>query len=200
MDIGEQIQKLNELDLSDIDFSRAGMWPAPAKIALLIVISVLVAFAGYYFIVSPKLAELDSSQTREATLRTQYEKRAHQASNIEGYRAQNEELVLRFDALLKQLPSDTEVPGLLEDITQVGVDGGLQIEKIELKREVTQEFFIELPMSIRLTGSYHNFGAFVSGVSALPRIVTLHDFSVSPDKGDETLSLVIDAKTYRYRE
>ena len=200
MALNDYMEKLNEIDLSDIDFTRAGMWPRPAKVALLVIIFVIVSVGSYYFFVNPKLAEWAKAKDKEVSLRKKFEKRAHQASNIEDYRAQNEELVKRFEALLKQLPSDTEVPGLLEDITSVGVDGGLKIEKIELKKEAKKEFFVELPMSIKLRGNYHNLGAFVSGVSALPRIVTLHDFDIKPVGKSGDLSLQINAKTYRYRD
>ncbi len=201
MSLSEQIQSLNEIDLSDVDFTRAGLWPTPAKLAILVVVMIAVLAGGYFLIVSPELEALKQSEEREATLKKTFEKRAHQASNIEDYRAQNVELVKRFDSLLNQLPSDTEVPGLLEDITDVGVNGGLKINKIDLQKEATKEFFIELPMSIQLTGSYHNFGSFVSGVAALPRIVTLHDFKISISTGKEkSLSMIIGAKTYRYRD
>lgn len=200
MALKEYIDNLNNIDLSDIDFARAGMWPRPAKAFLLMVIFSLVSVGAFYFVVNPQLVVWGDAKKKELSLRKKFEKRAHQASNIEDYRAQNEELVKRFQALLKQLPSDTEVPGLLEDITSVGVNGGLKIERIELKKEAVKEFFIELPMDIRLRGNYHNLGAFVSGVSALPRIVTLHDFDIKPAGSSGDLSLQINAKTYRYRD
>lgn len=200
MALNDYMEKLNEIDLSDIDFSRAGMWPRPAKVALLVVIFILASLGSYFFIVNPQLTQWEKVKEEEVTLRKQFETRALQASNIEDLRAQNAELVMRFEALLKQLPSDTEVPGLLEDITSVGVNGGLTIEKIELKKETKQEFFIELPMAIRLRGNYHNLGAFVSGVAALPRIVTLHDFDIKPVGNTGDLSLQINAKTYRYKD
>jgi len=197
----ESLDKLNNIDLNDIDFSRVGEWSRLTKAAALLVMFVVVLVAGYFFWVSPKLTSLNDATNKESDLKRAYEKKSHQASNLNEYKAQNEWLVDSFSQLLKQLPSDTEVPGLIEDITKVGIDGGLNIESIKLGNEQTQEFFIELPMTIELKGSYHNFGAFVSGVAALSRIVTLHDFSVKRSgQSDEELAMTIQAKTYRYRE
>jgi len=108
------------------------------------------------------------------------------------------ELQDRLDTLISQLPSDTEVPGLLEDITETGLGSGLQIQSIALQEEVSHDYYIELPILMTATGGYHDFATFVSGVSSLPRIVTLHDFQIDRDSG--TLTLDITAKTYRYKE
>jgi type IV pilus assembly protein PilO len=126
-----------------------------------------------------------------------------QAANLEAYKEQMEEMEVSFGALLKQLPSDTEVPGLLEDITRTGLGSGLEFEEIKLLPEVTQQFYIELPIQIVVMGSYHDLATFVSGVASLPRIVTLHDFDIKPaDKSgaSSALRMSVLAKTYRYND
>ena len=128
----------------------------------------------------------------------QYESKAFQAANLDAYRQQMIELDETFGALLKQLPKDTEVPGLLEDITEVAYGSGLSMKSISLQPERASAFYIELPIKIDVTGDYHDFGSFVSGVAALPRIVTLHDYSITQTNGT-LLNLVIEAKTYRYK-
>ena len=132
-----------------------------------------------------------------------YEQKAFKAHNLEQFRSQLAEMEQTFGALLKQLPKDTEVPGLLEDITHTGLGSGLEFESIELKDEAKKEFYVELPIDIKVIGDYHAFGAFVSGVAALPRIVTLHDFHIVPPKdkalaGLGLLAMDVTAKTYRY--
>ena len=135
---------------------------------------------------------------KELKLLEQYESKAFQAANLDAYRQQMIELDETFGALLKQLPKDTEVPGLLEDITEVAYGSGLSMKSISLQPERASEFYIELPIKIDVTGNYHDFGSFVSGVAALPRIVTLHDYSITQTNGT-LLNLVIEAKTYRYK-
>ena len=134
-------------------------------------------------------------------LRSEFEKKAFQAANLEAYRKQMVEMEESFGALVSQLPSDTEVPGLLEDITNKGMVNGLEFDSIELQPEVTREFYVELPIQIVAKGSYHDLGAFVSGMAGLPRIVTLHNFvirQINPEGG--VLALNITAKTYRYKD
>jgi type IV pilus assembly protein PilO len=124
-----------------------------------------------------------------------------EAANLEAYKRQMLEMEESFGALVSQLPSDTEVPGLLEDITNKGEQNGLAISKIDLLPEVPQEFYIELPISIVAVGSYHDLGAFISGMAGLPRIVTLHDFNIaSSGSNTNQLEMNIVAKTYRYRD
>jgi type IV pilus assembly protein PilO len=124
------------------------------------------------------------------------------AANLERYIEQMKQMETSFGVLLRQLPSDTEVPGLLEDITRTGLGSGLEFEEIKLLPEVTQPFYIELPIQITVTGGYHDLATFVSGVAGLPRIVTLHDFDIAPadPEGGSKLRMSIQAKTYRYNE
>lgn len=132
----------------------------------------------------------------------EYEDKAFKASNLDAYKEQMKEMENTFGALLRQLPSDTEVPGLLEDISHTGLTAGLTFNSIQLAPENSKEFYVELPIDIEVKGGFHAFGAFVSAVAALPRIVTLHDFEIAPSKKEGTQELVmkIRAKTYRYKE
>lgn len=200
MSLQESIDKLNELDLSEIDFSDIAYLSTGGKVILLVVLFTIVLVGGWFGWVNPKYDILSKQQAAEVKLKRTFEKKSHQAANIDEYTAQNEELKRRFEGLLAQLPTDTEVPGLLEDVTTIGVSGGLDIESIDLGDETAKEYFVELPMTIRVLGSYHDFGAFVSGIAGLSRIVTLHDFDLSRKGGDDELSMTVQAKTYRYRE
>jgi type IV pilus assembly protein PilO len=146
-------------------------------------------------------AQLATAETKEVTLKKDFEKKAFQAANLEAYRQQLAEMEESFGALVSQLPSDTEVPGLLEDITNKGLLNGLEITAIDLQKEQAKEFYVELPIAILASGSYHDLGAFISGMAGLPRIVTLHDFQITAkDKDPNNLELKITAKTYRYKD
>lgn len=192
--------------LGSLDFENVGGWPAPVKVLAAALVLSLVVGLGYFFVIKDMYGELERQKTEEQTLLTAFEKKAFEAHNLDQYRKQLAEMEQTFGALLKQLPKDTEVPGLLEDITHTGLGSGLEFEKIELKSEVEKEFYVELPIQIRVIGDYHSFGSFVSGVAALPRIVTLHDYIISrPQNNDKggmaalgLLYLDITAKTYRY--
>lgn len=191
------IDQLNNIDFNDLDVNNIGMWPMPLKILVLVFLFGAAIGAGYYFYLTPKLQEQESLAQQEDTLRSQFEDKANQAANLEELKQQRIEMEESFGALLRQLPTDTEVPGLLEDITLTGLDSGLSFRAIDLQNERRQEYFIELPIAITVEGSYHNMGAFVSGVANLSRIVTLHDFRISP-AGRDNLSMQIQARTYRY--
>ena len=202
MDLRELMEQLNSLD-----FENVGGWPAAAKICAALGVLVLVLGLGYFLFVRDANQILEQQRAEETSLLKSYEKKAFEAHNLDQFRAQLADMEQTFGALLKQLPKETEVPGLLEDITHTGLGSGLEFEEIKLKDEVEQEFYAELPIKVTAVGDYHSFGAFVSGVSALPRIVTLHDFTVSlPEsgaKGEELaalglLRLDVTAKTYRY--
>ena len=198
MDLRELMDELNSLD-----FENVGSWPIAVKVTSAVLVLVAVLALGYFFFIKDANTLLDQQRREEASLLKRYEKKAFKAHNLEQFRAQLAEMEQTFGALLKQLPKDTEVPGLLEDITHTGLGSGLEFESIELKEEAKKEFYVELPIDISVIGDYHSFGAFVSGVAALPRIVTLHDFYVRPPKekalaGLGLLSMDVTAKTYRY--
>lgn len=201
MALRDTIEQLNNLDLADLDFNNIGMWPAAAKAIVLVLLFAAAGAAGYFLYLTPKLEERDRLVATEQQLRSEYTDKAMQSANLEELRQQRAEMEESFGALLRQLPSDTEVPGLLEDITLTGLDNGLKFSAIDLQPERAAEFYVELPIAITVEGGYHNMGAFVSGVANLSRIVTLHDFSMSPLGGEGTgqaLNMQIQARTYRY--
>ncbi len=195
MDIKEFIESLNNLDPENI-----GSWPFPVKSFIWAVVAIVCGFLVYNFLLSESLMALGKEQKQEVGLMQDYENKAFQAANLDRYKAQMEEMETTFGALLRQLPSDTEVPGLLEDISHTGLSAGLEFESIQLGIETAKEFYIELPISIEVRGGYHALGAFVSGVSALPRIVTLHDFKIESGQSRNDLIMSITAKTYRYND
>lgn len=202
MALADSFKSLQELDLSELDLQNIGSWPLAVKVIAWILAFILVLVLGYYFVISDVQNALKGAQQREQTLKQTYEKKAEQAANLDAYRQQMKEIEKNFAVLLGQLPEDTEVPGLLDDISNIGVKNGLRFQTIKLLPEKQKEFYVELPIDIEVTGSYHDFGAFVSGVSSLPRIVTLHDFDITRhDKkgGGGSLDMKIMAKTYRYK-
>lgn len=202
MNVNEWLESLRKIDLNDLDMNNIGSWPAAVKAVAGILLMLVILFLGYNFHVSELGEQLDSQRRDEASLKEQFAVKAHQAANLEPYTQQMTDMENSFGVLLRQLPSDTEVPGLLEDITRTGLDNGLEFEEIKLLPEVVQQFYIELPIQITVTGSYHSLASFVSGVAGLPRIVTLHDFEVKPASADthSKLRMNILAKTYRYND
>jgi type IV pilus assembly protein PilO len=202
MSLNDSLESLRQIDLNDLDFNNVGSWPAAVKfIAGALLLIAVVAF-GYNFHLKDLQAQLDGKRAEEATLKEQFSSKAFQAANLDAYKDQMQEMEVSFGALLKQLPSDTEVPGLLEDITRTGLGSGLEFEEIKLLPEAAQQFYIELPIKITVAGSYHDLATFVSGVASLPRIVTLHDFNLVPVSADTSskLRMSILAKTYRYND
>jgi len=197
----DNLRELNEIDLNDLSFENVGSWPAAARaIVAAVLFGVLVAL-GYYYHITTLSDRLAVSEGKELELRREFERKAFEAQNLDAYKLQLQEMRDNFGALVSQLPSDTEVPGLLEDISAKGELNGLSIESIDLLDEVREEFYVELPIAIAATGSYHDLGAFISGMAGLPRIVTLHDFDIKMSGDDSSnLSMSIMAKTYRYRD
>lgn len=192
------INEVRGFDRADYEFDNIGVWPRLVKTLVMLAVFGLLMGLGYYFKVKDLYAEFDAAVAKEQKLKKQYEERAFEVANLEVYRLQMEQIEAAFQGLLAQLPADTEVPGLLEDITELGLGSSLKIDSITLQPEKAAEFYVELPIGIVVTGGYHDFGAFVSGVAGLPRIVTLHDYSIKPVDG-KMLQLSIGAKTYRYK-
>lgn len=196
MDIQEVLDTLNNLDPENI-----GSWPLPIKLTIWVAMAVLAGFLVFQFQLSESLHTLEKKSKEEKVLMKEFESKAFQAANLDRYRRQMEDMENSFGALVRQLPSDTEVPGLLEDISQLGLDSGLEFESIDLGKERVVEFYAELPIEIKVKGGYHSIGSFISGVAALPRIVTLHDYTIRPEQGTpNVLTLAITAKTYRYND
>ena len=197
----DRLRELNEIDLNDLDLENVGSWPAAARAIVAVMLFVLIVVLGYYYHIANLSDRLDASERKELELRREFERKAFEAQNLDAYKVQLKEMRDSFGALVSQLPSDTEVPGLLEDISSKGELNGLTIESIDLLDEVREEFYVELPIAIVATGSYHDLGAFISGMAGLPRIVTLHDFDIEMSDDDSSnLSMEITAKTYRYRD
>lgn len=202
MSLADSLQSLRKIDVADLDVNNLGSWPAPVKFITGVILLAVVLALGYYLHLQDMQVQLEQQQAQETTLKQQFSSKAFQAANLEAYKEQMAEMETSFGALLRQLPSDTEVPGLLEDITRTGLGSGLEFEEIKLQPEVAQQFYIELPINIKVIGGYHDLATFVSGVSSLPRIVTLHDFEIKSEKNDSAskLRMSIVAKTYRYND
>lgn len=190
-----------DLDLDDLDLTNVARWPAAARAVIILVMMGSIIFLGYWFHTKDQLLELDKTAQMETDLKFIFERKAEQATNLEAYEQQLEDMTESFGAMLRQLPNQTEVADLLVDISQTGLASGLEFELFKPLPENPKEFYAELPISIRVVGEYHEFGNFVSGVAALPRIVTLHDIHISRVGDSKTLlGMNLTAKTYRYLE
>jgi type IV pilus assembly protein PilO len=191
------VQELRGLDPRD-----PGRWPFPVRALAIAICFVIVAVAlVYFFVWQDRMPQLKQRQDQEQQLRNEYRSKHAKAVNLAVYKQQLADIEKSFGALLRQLPSKTEVPNLLVDISQTGLAAALQEKLFQPGQEVKKDFYAELPIKITLTGSYHDFGAFVSGIAALPRIVTLHDIQIAPvekTSGFDQLQLDLTAKTYRY--
>ncbi|EJN29459.1 Tfp pilus assembly protein PilO [Pseudomonas sp. GM78] len=198
----EWFEGLRRIDINELDTHNMGAWPPAIKVLMGIVVAILVLSIGYNFSTSELKNQLELKREEGSTLKEQFASKSSMAANLELYTQQMKAMENSFGVLLRQLPSDTEVPGLLEDITRTGLGSGLEFEEIKLLPEVAQPFYIELPIQITVTGAYHDLATFVSGVAGLPRIVTLHDFDlapINPDNGPK-LRMSILARTYRYND
>jgi len=185
-------------DVRRLDPRDIGSWPVVPKLGALLVLLLLIVFAGYWFDWRNQLEELTKARNKEQELRTSFLDKQKQAVNLEAYRKQLAEIEESFGEMLKQLPNKSEMEALLTDINQAGLGRGLQFELFRpAQRESMSEFYAELPITIKLTGKYHDIGAFASDVSQLSRIVTLNDIALVPNKEGE---VVLDAvaKTFRY--
>ena len=200
MSVLDQIRALNDA-ICESRFRKRWLVASPLRVLLAVLLVVLLATAGFFYHLDGLNQRYTAEQAAEVDLRREFERKSFEAANLDAYRVQMQEMEESFGALVSQLPSDTEVPGLLEDISAKGQQNGMSIQNIDLLDEVTEEFYVELPIAITATGSYHNLGAFVSGMAGLPRIVTLHDFDIVMT-GDDSSELVMEitAKTYRYRD
>jgi len=192
------VEELQSLDANDV-----GRWPLAFRVAVIIVVFVLVTGLGiYWFIVKDKAPQLERERATEIDLRLSFENKQDKAANYQAYEDQLEEIKESFGTMLRQLPGETEIPSLIVDISQTGLAAGLQEKLFVPQAEIPRDFYAEKPINIRLTGSYHEIGNFVSGIAALPRIVTLHNINITPEGGGgyDNLSMEVTAKTYRYIE
>ena len=193
------IEEIQSLDLNDI-----GRWPFPYRAAAVALVAVIATLAGLYlFVYEEKLPVLEKAEAQEQELRAIFEEKQRKAANFDAYQDQLAEIERSFGTMLQQLPGKTEIPNLLVDISQTGLGAGLEEKLFQPMSELRKEFYAEKPIKIKLDGSYHDFGNFVSDIAALPRIVTLHDIqisNVSKQGNYDNLVLDVTAKTYRYLE
>src|SRR6202142_656740 len=198
---------MNFLDqLRTLDPRDVGRWPLAVRGFFVVLGFAVVAAAGWYFFLwNEDRPVLQKAEADELDLRSQFENKQQRAANLDAYKAQLGEMERSFGAMLRQLPGKTEVPSLLVDISQTGLAAGLQEKLFQPGSEKSNGFYAELPIKIKLVGTYHQFGSFVSGIAALPRIVTLHDIQITPagdtkNGGYDNLTMDVTAKTYRYIE
>lgn len=203
---------MKNFNLNELTFDNVDRWPLPVKVVMAIVLGLLIAFFGYWLLIEPERMAYSDAVTQEKTLRADFEYKQQQAANLEPYKMQLQQMNERFGNMLKQLPQQNEMPGLLEDISRTGVASGLTFELFAPMPEVKHDFYIELPINIKVKGNYHQIAIFLSRVVQLSRIVTLHDFDITatPEdakqksegstlKSGELLTMQIVAKIYRYR-
>ncbi|WP_299494757.1 type 4a pilus biogenesis protein PilO [uncultured Shewanella sp.] len=183
----------------DVDFENVGNWPKAVKVFFAILVMMLVCIVSYFLVISNATHQLDSMQKKEENLKASFKNKYQLAANLAHYREQLALMEVQFSELLKMLPSENEMPGLIDDVTFVATDSGLSIKSLEWGGELQQDFYIEFPIKISVSGDYHELGYFVSGVAKLPRIVSLHDFTLKKG-GSKVLEMEMLAKTYRFKE
>lgn len=188
------------IDLSEIDFGNIGAWPMPVKVGVIAVVCIIVLALGYFLDISNQRQTLVNAEKREITLRQDFERLQQQAANLEIYQRQLKELDNIFAKVKQQLPSKTEVENLVDEISQKGHASGVEFILFKPLPEQFIEFYTEKPIAIEVSGTYHQFGRFVSGIAALPRIVTLHNIKITRDAKTGRLIMQATAKTYRYLE
>lgn len=185
----------------DLDAENIGQWPTAVKVVVAVFLAAIVAILLYMTMVKDRIANLERVVAEETTLKQEYASKYYIAANLELFQQQMIEAETIFANQLRSLPESHETPGLLDDITFIGTTSGLDFVKLNWQAEITKEIYIELPIDIEVIGAYHDFGNFVSKIAGLPRIVTLHDFTIEiPKNGSDILNLKLQAKTYRYQE
>lgn len=192
------VEELRSLDVNDV-----GRWPFAFRVAVIVIVFVVVLGLGIYWtIIEDRAPELKRAEDEEQTLHVAFENKQRKAANYDAYKAQLAEMEQSFGTMLRQLPGETEIPSLIVDISQTGLAAGLQEKLFQPQSEVPKDFYAEKPILIHLSGGYHEIANFVSGVAALPRIVTLHNISITPENPDDydQLSIEVTAKIYRYLE
>lgn len=190
------VEELQSLDANDI-----GRWPAAFRGGVILIVFLGVLGLGIWFtIVKDKRPQLQRAQEVEQELRLTFENKQRKAANYDAYKAQLTQIEQSFGTMLRQLPGETEIPSLIVDISQTGLAAGLQEKLFQPQAEIPRDFYAEKPINIRLNGDYHEIGNFVSGIAALPRIVTLHNITITPETAGsfDALSMEVTAQTYRY--
>jgi len=197
MAIADTIEQIQNLDFTDVE--RIGVWPLPVRVALWVLVVAVIFFAAYFVFVKNLNLELSGAENKEVQLKQTFESRAREAANLEELKEQMVVMEETFKGLVSRLPSGTEVPDLIEDIQEKGTAAGLNIVDRIFKPEKAEEFYVELPIELKVQGTYHDLGGFVSGIAGMPRIVTLHDFTIRQAESGRGLDMTILAKTYRYK-
>jgi type IV pilus assembly protein PilO len=194
-----------KVDLKNLDVNNMGVWPVGAKLVVCLLIALVIIGLGWYFFVADKVTTLERGQAEEVTLRADFEEKAARAANLEPLKQQLAQMEQMLQQMLRQLPSRTEMPDLIVDISQTALASGISNELFQPGAEIQQDFYAEKPITLRMVGTYHQFGAFVSGVASLPRVVilTMHDISLKPRDGgaitaNSDLVLEGTVRTYRY--
>lgn len=189
---------MKDIDLSELDLGSIGSWPTAVKAGVIIVLCIAVLALGYFLHIKDMQHKLENTQQEEVRLKSDFEIKQAKAANLDAYKKQMKEMEASFGTMLRQLPSKTEVEDLLVDISQTGLASGIEFDLFKPGSERFIEFYAELPITIKMRGSYHEFGDFVSGVAALPRIVTLHNINIVRTGNSDELVMDVTAKTYRY--
>lgn len=190
-------------EIQSLDINDVGRWPLPFRLAVILIVFLLVVGLGLYWTIwQDKMVVLERAQQEHEELRTAFESKQRKAANYDRYREQLDQIEQSFGTMLRQLPGQTEIPSLIVDISQTGLAAGLQENLFQPQAEIPRDFYAEKPIMIRLSGGYHEIANFVSGIAALPRIVTLHDITITRENANDfgTLSMEVTAKTYRYLE
>ena len=189
-------------ELNELDFSNIGEWPLIVKLILVLLLAAAVIAAGYFLDIKDQHAQIERIKRTEADLKSDFEFKQAKAANLDSYKKQLEDMRESFGAMLRQLPDKTEVADLLVDVSQTGLAAGLEFELFQPQAEIPKDFYAELPIKIRVTGLYHEFGDFIGGLASLPRIVTIHDVKMlkpgKPGSDEDGLELEATVKTYRY--
>jgi type IV pilus assembly protein PilO len=185
-------------DLNNVDFNNVGTAPLAIKAIIVALLAACIIGLGFYFDTKDQLASFDIVKAKEVELRNTFEIKVKKAANLEEHKTQLEEMRRTFGTLLRQLPSKTEIPALIVDISQTALASGLEVKLFRPGDESEKEFYAEKPIELEMEGDYHQFGLFASEVAALPRIVTLHNIKLSPDSDSGKMTMNASAKTYRY--
>lgn len=199
MNAAQWLARLGQFELRDLNFERVGWWSLRFKALVALLLVGVLLIVGYGLQLQSPISQLAQQRDVEVTLKTEFASKTTQTAGLEAWLRHLHELETSFSGALKQLPGQAQVPGLLDEVSRIGLTSGLLIEHIEWAPEVLQPFYAELPLKMVLVGGYHDLGLFVSSLASLPRIVTLHDFALAPlnDTGDGQLRMTLLAKTYR---
>ena len=198
MAMKDTLEQIRNFDPNNVDFDKMGVWPLPAKAFVLVIIIFAIFALTYYVKISDLKDQLAAVSATEVSLRKSYETKSFEAANLEAYKAQMDEMDKTFKSLLNRLPSDAQVPGLLDDIGARGRESGLTINATTIEADKAAEFYIEVPFKINVDGGYHDMAGFISGIASMPRIVTLHDYTITK-KNAGLLNMQISAMTYKYK-